>query len=709
MTKATPSLTSLNKPFLTMLILGLLSACGVEEQSLNKEAHQEASFGLRIANANSEPQNWLATGRDYGEQRFSPLHQITTANVSSLGLAWYHEFDTDRGQQATPLVIDGVLYVSTAWNKVFAFDAASGSLLWQYDPQVDAQEAYRYCCDVINRGVAAWEDSIFVGTLDGRLIALDAKTGEQLWSTMTVPANSYGSITGAPRVVKGMVLIGNSGADFGERGYISAYSAETGELIWRFYTVPGDPSKPAENPALELAASTWTGEYWKHGGGGTVWDAMAYDPEADLLYIGVGNGSPHSHSIRSPDGGDNLFLSSIVALRPDTAEYVWHYQTTPADNWDFTATQPMILADLEILGQSRKVIMQAPKNGFFYVLDRLTGELLSAQPFVETRWASHIDMATGRPVEDPFYRQNPALNMPSYFGGHNWQPMAYSPQTGYAYFPWHEVDFPNVGDLVVEGGSTHKRPEQSQSSVQVEKSARDLQATGGLLAWDVAEGKPAWRIVQPWAINGGALATAGGLVFQGRSDGMFAAYDASKGETLWSWQADNGFLAGPISYAVDGEQYIAVLAGYGGAAGLAYGYASPARPKLPGRLYVFKLGGQSQAPPQTWPTKIKLDLSNISLPDDTTQGEQLFNIHCIRCHGIQAIGGILPDLRYSPYILQSSSFAAVVTDGALSACGMPSFDKLLDNQQVEAMREYLLREAANVGDQTTTTRGSHHQ
>ena len=332
--------------------------------------------------------DWPLHGRTYDESRHSPLDAINTETVGELGLAWYHDMDTRRGQEATPIVIDGVIYVTSAWSKVHAFDARTGDLLWQYDPEVPGEWAVRGCCDVVNRGVAYHDGKIFFGTFDGRLIALDATDGSPVWEIDTITdRDKFYTITGAPRVVKGRVLIGNGGGEFGVRGYVSAYDAQTGELDWRFYTVPGNPDAPFENPILEMAAETWTDEWWKLGGGGTVWDSMAYDAELDLLYIGVGNGSPWNPKFRSPEGGDNLFLSSIVALRPDTGEYVWHFQTTPGDQWDFTATQQMILADMEIEGAPRKVLMQAPKNGFFYVIDRETGAFISAEPFVPVTWA----------------------------------------------------------------------------------------------------------------------------------------------------------------------------------------------------------------------------------------------------------------------------------------------------------------------------------
>jgi len=397
--------------------------------------------GLRLAAAKEDGRNWLTHGRTYSEQRYSPLDQVRADNVAKLAPAWSLELDTWRGQEATPLVIDGVMYTTTAWSKVVAINAATGEELWQYDPMVPREVAAKGCCDVVNRGLAAWKGRLFLGTLDGRLVAIDAATGKPVWSVQTTDRSLPYTITGAPRVVKGKVIIGNGGAEYGVRGYVTAYDAETGEQAWRFYTVPGNPADGFESDAMKKAAETWFGEWWKGGGGGTVWDAIVYDPELDLLYIGVGNGSPWNHRQRSEGKGDNLFLSSIVALRPDTGEYVWHYQTTPGETWDYTATQPIILADLTINGEPRKVLMQAPKNGFFYVLDRATGALISARNFVPITWASGVDMATGRPVEDPKarYAEAPALVVPAPMGAHNWHPMSFSPKTGLVYIPAQEV------------------------------------------------------------------------------------------------------------------------------------------------------------------------------------------------------------------------------------------------------------------------------
>ncbi len=362
----------------------------------------------------------------------------TTATSRKLGLAWQFETATERGLEATPLVIDGVMYATGSWSVTYAIDARSGKQLWKYDPEVHRKYDNIACCDVVNRGAAFYKGKVYVGVLDGRLAALDANTGKVAWQTTTVDQNQPYTITGAPRIANGKIIIGNGGAEYGVRGYVSAYDAETGKLAWRFYTVPGDPSKPQENTALERALPTWKGnDWWKYGGGGTVWDSIVYDPELNLLYVGTGNGSTWNRHVRSPGGGDNLYLASILAINPDNGELVWHYQTTPGDTWDYTAVQPMMLADLQIGGRLRKVIMQAPKNGFFYVIDRATGELLSADKYVEVNWASHVDMKTGRPVEiaGADYEKAGAYIRPGPLGGHNWQAMSFSPTTGLVYLP----------------------------------------------------------------------------------------------------------------------------------------------------------------------------------------------------------------------------------------------------------------------------------
>src|SRR6056297_1756079 len=463
-------------------------AAAMDEQT--RESLQRVD-GERIVEADGEPGNWLTHGRTYSEQRFSPLARVDTQNVDELGLAWSFELPTRRGQEATPIVVDGVMYVTGSWSMVFALDARTGEKLWSYDPRVPRATGRNACCDAVNRGVAVWEGKVLFGTLDGRLMALDAVTGEKLWERVTVDQSQPYTITGAPRVVKNKVLIGNGGGEYGVRGYLSAYDPDTGEMLWRFYTVPGNPADGFENEAMAMAAETWNGEWWKLGGGGTVWDSMAYDPELDLLYVGVGNGSPWNQAQRSPGGGDNLFLSSIVALRPDTGEYVWHYQTTPGDTWDYTATQHMILADLTIEGVERKVLMQAPKNGFFYVLDRTNGEFISAEAYVPVTWATHVDPETGRPVESPDaqYANEARLVRPAPYGGHNWHPMAFNQNAGLVYIPALDIPFSFAQDNAFKhnpgGWNTGLDLAQTVPPKDAETLVDALsQVKGHLTAWD---------------------------------------------------------------------------------------------------------------------------------------------------------------------------------------------------------------------------------
>ena len=650
--------------------------------------------------------DWAEHGSGPGEQRFSGLDDINAKSVDHLGLDWFADLDSDRGQEATPIAVEGKLYVSTAWSMVKAFDGATGKLLWAYDPKVLREWAVNACCDVVNRGVAVSDGRVFVGTLDGRLVALDAANGKPIWSTLTIDPSKPYTITGAPRIVKGKVIIGNGGAEYGVRGYVSAYEADTGKLAWRFYTVPGDPAKPFEMPILARAAKTWAGTWWKMGGGGTVWDSMAYDPDLDLLYIGTGNGSPWNRKLRSAGKGDNLFLSSIIALRPETGEYVWHYQVTPGDEWDFTATQPIILADLTIGGKPRKVLMQAPKNGFFYVLDRETGQLLSAKAFVPTTWASGIDLKTGRPIENPAARYSetgrPFLQMPGPLGAHSWHPMSFSPKTGLVYLPTQTFPFLYAPDgafrhnrrgwnLGVEMG-TPPLPHAPGALAAIRSRIK-----GALVAWDPVGQREVWRVDFGEAFNGGTLATAGGLVFQGNASGRFVAYKADNGRRLWSFDAQSGIMAGPIAYAVAGKQYIAVMAGYGGVGGLGPGaLINPDRTKRNiSRLLVFTLGGKAHLPPAPpiAPLPSPAPPSDISGGADIEAGRRLYERSCATCHGACAISaGIAPDLRYSQ-ALAKAPFYAIVLDGALKDAGMASFAGTLSPDEVDDIRAYLAERA----------------
>ncbi|MCP4005732.1 MAG: PQQ-dependent dehydrogenase, methanol/ethanol family [bacterium] len=689
------------------LFVVLAIACGGDEElqapeppssASAEQQQQEVVLGgpesvndARLRAADAEPGNWLTHGRTYSEQRFSPLDEVDADNVHQLQATWKFETGLKRGHEATPIVLDGIMYFTGSWSVVFALDARTGEQVWKWDPFVPRDYAQKACCDVVNRGVALYRGRVYAGVLDGRLAALDARTGELVWEKLTVDRSRPYTITGAPRIVDGKVIIGNGGAELGVRGYVSAYDTQNGDLIWRTYTVPGDPAKPFESPALEAAAETWKGgEWWKIGGGGTVWDSMAFDPELKLLYIGTGNGSPWTRHIRSPGGGDNLFLSSILALNPDNGELIWHYQTTPGDNWDYTATQHMILADLEIDGDTRKVLMQAPKNGFFYVLDRKTGELISAEKYVEVTWASNIDPKTGRPVEVPGqdYKDALALVKPTPFGGHNWHPMSYSPKTGLVYIPAQDM----LGAYRVDPHFTYK-PGLFNTGTDFNTFALAKRDGfyGHLLAWDPVAQKEVWRHPHALPWNGGTLATAGDLVFQGTADGRFVAYRASDGKKLWEEPAGTGVIAAPITYQVDGRQYVTIVAGWGGAFALAGGEgASAAGVESRGRVLTFALAG----PP---PTAAQA-LERITMEDSVHRGERIYHVYCAGCHGAQAFGGgVLPDLRKSKPEIRSA-FNEIVLRGIFSGKGMPSFAPWLTEKDTALLIEYIDQRIADTAN-----------
>lgn len=662
-----------------------------------------------LVNAGTEDSGaeWLTHGRDYAETRFSPLDQINAGNVAELGAAWTFDTDTVRGLEATPLVADGVMYATRPWSSVFALDAISGELLWNYDPEVDRSMGWKACCDVVNRGVALHDDKVFAGIIDGRLVALDAGSGELLWEVQTTDPNRPYTITGAPRVVAGKVIIGNGGAELGSRGFVTAYDAETGAEDWRFWVVPGNPADGFENPDVEFAATTWSGNWWEVGGGGNAWDAIAYDPEAELVYVGTGNGSPWSHDVRSNGIGDNLYLSSIVALHVDTGRVAWHYQTTPAENWDYTATQQLTLADLEIDGVIRQVIMQAPKNGFFYVLDRLTGELLSADPYARVTWATGVDPETGRPIETPQARYTEAVSTisPSPVGGHNWHPMSFSPETGLVYLPTQqgtsfdyavETDFEHTpggwnranatGDL----SGLPQFPEEDYS----EGAGPNNPTPGALLAWDPVARSVRWQIDYDTQSNGGTLTTAGNLVFHGTADGYLLAYAADTGEELWRVDLGQGILAPPVTYLVDGVQHLSVVVGWGGTTAL-FGYNGSGEFKAPGRLWTFMLGGNQDIVPVSgieMPPLTAIDYDDT--PAELAAGADLYAARCIMCHGGGASsGGAIADLRYSTEVTYGI-FDEIVREGLYAGLGMPDLGDLLTERETESIKNYLLSQRA---------------
>ncbi len=649
----------------------------------------------------SSPQesvDWPLHGLNHAEQRYSPLADINDGNVSELGLAWFTETGSSRGLEATPLVVDGRMYLTLSWSVLLALDAQTGEELWRFDPEVDRSRGYYACCDVVNRGAAYADGRLYFGAFDGRLIAVDAENGQPIWETQTVDTRYPYSITGAPRVIDDKVIIGNGGADFGVRGYVSAYDSRSGALLWRFYTVPGDPAKGFESPAMEMAAETWSGQWWTLGGGGTVWDSMAYDPELDLLYIGVGNGSPWNAELRSPGGGDNLFLTSIVALRPDDGSYVWHYQTTPGEQWDYTATQHILLADMTIDNQNRKVLLQAPKNGFFYVLDRETGQLISAEPYARVNWASHVDMETGRPVRtaQADYLAGPQYTLPSQVGAHNWHPMAYEPRYGLVYIPVIEQGYKYSAEQPFEpirGLNTGLDLFEPTPPPDVLRASLQAMHHGSLVAWDPIVQKARWRVDlrKPWI--GGLLATAGNLVFMGHSGGHLSAYRSDIGEEVWRGLTQVGVMAPPVTYKVNGKQYVAVLAGWGGSPSQ---YSGPERDRLPasnGRVLAFALGGDTPLPatrplPEL-PEPPELEGDGVTLET----GEKLYSLHCGRCHGFGAEShGSIPDLRY----MDSSThqqFEAIVRGGLYANRGMVAFNEILSSVETESIRQFIIARA----------------
>ena len=648
----------------------------------------------QLATIDDNSGDWLTYGRNYGEERFSPLGQITKDNVSQLGLAWSLNLGTKRGIEGTPLVVDGIMFLSGPWSVVYAIDVRKGKILWTYDPQVPKGFGEKACCDVVNRGLAMYKGNIFVGTLDGRLVSINAATGKKKWEVLSVSHDRSYTITGAPRVMDGKVIIGNSGAEYGVRGYVTAYDAMTGKKIWRFFTVPGNPANGFEHPEMKEAAKTWNGEWWKYGGGGTAWDAFAYDPKLKLIYVGTGNGSPWNREIRSPGWGDNLYLSSILAIHAETGKLKCHYQTTPGDSWDYTAVQQIILTQLEIKGKKREVLMQAPKNGFFYVLDRNTGELLSAEPYVYVNWASKVDIKTGRPVENPnarYVKSNEQI-YPSPFGGHNWQAMAFNPKTNLVYIPAREQswNFGNQIDFVYDKDhwSTGNK---SNPANPTNKDPNGPKSYGKLIAWDPVLNKEVWHKAEKTGWNSGVLTTSD-LVFQGNAEGDFNALDARTGKVLWTKNLGTGIVAPPITYLVDGVQYVTIAVGWGGVMGL----SSRSTEQInPGTVYTFAIGKNVAMPVyEKEPKKEYLTLPVEISDEQVAKGASLFGKYCGPCHNLNAgnPGGNIPNLTYShPDIM--GAFQQIVGDGIFLPKGMPKFGGRLNNDDISNIKGYILATA----------------
>ncbi|WP_262693973.1 PQQ-dependent dehydrogenase, methanol/ethanol family [Kordiimonas aquimaris] len=700
---------------LTLIALLLaLTACEQREHaSSDTNPAKQATIDTNFIEATSPNAEWLTHGGSYTEQRHSPLDTINTENVATLGVTWTYDLATNRGVEATPIIANGVMYVTSAWSVVYALDAKTGEELWVYDPEVDRAVGVKACCDVVNRGVAIYGDKILVGVIDGRLEALDAKTGKIAWSTITVDQAKPYTITGTPRVIDGLVLIGNGGAELGVRGYISAYNIDDGTLSWRFYTVPNPSKQPdgavSDDAFTSIGNITWgdDGAWVTDGGGGTVWDSIIYDSVNDQIIFGVGNGSPWNREIRDPSGGDNLFLSSIVAVDVKTGTYKWHFQTTPGDNWDYTATQSLILANLPLgeNGAERRVVMQAPKNGFFYVLDAETGVFISGEAFGPVNWATGLD-ESGRPVEVAAARYGtvPYLQLPGPLGAHNWHPMAYNPIHKLAYIPAQEI--PQAYSLdplwdskpaVWNTGADFAAGTPVDMPPELMKFLR-ASLKGRLIAWDPVKQEARWTVEHENAWNGGILSTAGNLVFQGKLGGEFSAYNAANGTPLWHYDLKSGAVAGPVTYEIDGIQYVTITTGWGSGYALHAGYAYDKKvsPTV-GKVVTFKLGGTADiADPEMIPIDRTPKSERIGTAETLQSGVVHYARNCLVCHGPVAISsGVLPDLRWSSYTADSDAWQAVVSEGVLADSGMVSFSKLLTPEEIEAIRAYVISQAHN--------------
>ncbi len=688
------------------LLAGLaatLASCSTTMDSPPRMAEAVAS---QDPLANPAPGEWTSDGLDYTAQRFSPLTQINAENVSQLGLAWYADLDTYRGVEATPLYADGVLYNTLAWNITTAYDAATGEVLWTFDPKTPREFGRFACCEPVSRGLALHDGKVIIATLDGRLIALDKDTGEQIWTSRAFPLDSqYAySITGAPRVFGDKVVVGQSGGDLGVRGFAAAFDVETGEQLWKFFLTPNPQDMPdgvASDSANAMMRATWSDEgLWRQlGGGANPWDAIAYDPELNLVYVGTGNAVPHTRFYRSNNEGDNLFVCSIVALDADSGEYRWHYQMNPGEEWDWTCTASMISADLTIDGEQRKVLMQAPKNGFFYVLDRATGEFISAQAHVFQNWNAGFE-ADGRPIvrDEVRYATTPALVAPGPGGAHNWFPMAYSPRTGLAYFPAYQSAFPFA---VMPGWEPQPMRSNSGWGASGEEGAR-LQGAlfaeaaryekAWLTAWDPVKQEAAWQVALPRHGNGGVFVTASDLVFEGTTKQTLSAFDARTGDVLWEYPTQSAPVAGGITYMVDGVQYVAINAGWGGGAAQIERGAGTEMPRAPARLLVFKLGGNLALPPLPEIASSPPEPPRLRASEEVVdRGRQLFQQTCAVCHGQNAIGGVA-DLRHMTAETHGN-FGRIVLEGLYLEKGMANFSDILSKEEVDAIHAYVIARA----------------
>lgn len=705
-------------PWLAFAALSLAGGCGVEKA---EPAAMEQVVATSVATSSEyqpgeapSPESWPANGRDNGQTRYSPLNQINSETVGRLGYAWqFSDFmvrgRTHHGMESNPVLYRETLFVTGPWGSVHAIDARTGKQKWSFEPPLEFAEAKMACCDVVNRGLAIADDKIFVGAFDGFLYALDASSGDIVWQIDSFVDRKWNyTITSAPFIAGDVVMIGNAGSDMGARGYVSAYDVKTGELVWRFWSVPGDPKAgPDETPEVTMARATWPKDTrWELGLGGNAWDNLGYDPETNTAFLGIGNGGPHPAWLRSESGEitDQLFLSSIVAVDADTGRLKWYYQTTPGDSWDYAATSHMILANLEIDGRERKVLMQAPKNGVFYILDRETGELLRADPYTDVTWMTGVDMKTGRPniAPEAYYKDKPVILAPSPIGAHAWTPMSYHPETGLVYFHVYELALKVVEVKPVEfmrgainQGNTPLFPPFDTPEDKAFLAAHDLKPKfeARLKAWDPVAGKAAWQTEPLPFVSGGTLST-GDLVFQGTGGGYLDAYDAATGERLLHLFVGTNIMGAPITYELDGVQYIAVTAGAGGPQGSQFAPDSAAfEYENYERVIVLKLdGGDVPLPPKRDPAPDQPLPTPIAASDEVIEhGKALYEYHCHRCHTMGGAVGNYPNLWNAPPFV-FDAFEMIVRDGAYRPAGMSGFGDELSDDDIAAIKAFIVND-----------------
>lgn len=721
----------------TLVVAALVCLCSCSQAPHNPQAKPAAAAtspqtpagnvdAKRLAGADSEPDQWFTAGRDSGQSYFSPLSDINAGNASRLGFAWDYDLGTRRGLEATPVVVDGTLYAAGNWGRVYALDARTGRHLWSYDPQPDGQSGRYACCDVVNRGLAVWKGKIYVASVDGYLHAIDAKTGVRIWRVDTLPDRKADSfkyfVTGAPVIAGDLIVIGNGGSDFkGARGSVSAYSLETGTFQWRFYTVPRDPKLgPQDQPHLQAAIKTWSSTYdWSFGGGGTAWDGLGYDPDAKLVYVGTANASPY-HGVQDPTNhGDELYVASIVAVHADTGQLAWYYQEIPNEGWDYDTTNKLILTELSIGGQRRKVIMQASKDGYLYVLDRLTGEFLSGKPFANVNWTKGLDPKTHRPIINlaADWAKKPTMVFPAAVGAHGWQPMSYSPNTGLVYIPVIDaamvyVDTSKRRMGLIEGNfdlafffAEDYVPKDLESLLGKLPSLESLspgskppKSRGLIRAVEPMTGKVVWEQETNSMWDGGILSTGGNLVFRGDSAGFLNVYAADTGELLKRVEVGSSIMAAPMTYRIEGTQYVSVMAGYGGGllflpfprSSAAYRYGNE------GRIITFKLDGATPPVPQpVIEPHIEAPPQREGNAETVARGELLYNRYCARCHAFGR--GLVPDLRrLSP--ATHAIFYDIVLRGAYQAKGMARWDDVLKSEDAQAIHSYVIDQAWQLHD-----------